>query len=76
VSGQEGSPELLKVLRPKVLVPFINNDAKNTGLLAAVLSSKGDIAPKPVAEWLRAQGVTDVEVVGPQEVGEPLDIKI
>jgi hypothetical protein len=63
-------------MRPKVLVPLNNDSAEYKGLLSTVLSSKGDIAPEPVRRWLQAQGVSGVEVAGPQELGKPLSIQV
>lgn len=76
VSGQEGVPELLRALRPRVVVPLINDSVIYKGALSKVLTTVGSTAPEPVKAWLAEKGVGDVEVAGPQSPGEPLEIRV
>jgi hypothetical protein len=76
VEGVEGAPEVLKVLQPKVVIPFINNNVDNSGALSKVLSSAGRSDADYVNQWLVNHGVNGVEVPGPQEFGVPLDVRL
>ena len=76
VSGQEGVPELLRALRPTVVVPLINDSVTYKGALSKVLSTVGSTTPEPVKAWLEGHGVRGVEVAGPQTPGEALEIRV
>lgn len=76
VEGLEGVPDLIKLLRPKVLVPLVNNSIEYEGLLAQLLSSSGSNDPSTVAAWLSQQGVAPPAIAGPQSFGQPVDVVI
>ena len=76
VEGQEGTPELLRTLQPKALLPFQNNSVDYQGALTTVLTKKGSSMPQDVQRWLQQQGMQDIQVLGPQKFGQPLDVAL
>ena len=67
---------MLRTLKPRVVIPHINNNAESKGMLAKVLSARGSADPDTVKRWLAENGVQNVEVAGPQEFAKPLDIRL
>lgn len=76
VEGQEGTPELLRTLQPKALLPFHNNSVDYQGALTTVLTKAGSSMPEDVQRWLRQQGLQDIKVLGPQKFGQPLEVQL
>lgn len=76
VSGLEGTAELLRELKPKVLVPLINNTSPSSGLLTSAISSAGSNESAEVERWLASQGVDGVRVAGPQRFGQAMDVYV
>ena len=74
VEGREGTPEALKALQAKLVVPLLNDSVTNTGVLSQVLTSAGTGEPREVTQWLAAEGVSGVTVAGPQSFGQPVPL--
>jgi len=75
VEGLEGVPSVVRLLRPQVVVPLINNTVRVEGVLGAAISAAGTNDPAAVEAWLAQQGVT-VSVAGPQAIGQSLPITL
>jgi hypothetical protein len=67
--------QLLRILRPKVLVPLLNADLDQEGQLTPLMSVAGSSAQDKVEAMLRAQGVK-VKVDYPAPPGESLAIAL
>ena len=66
----------MNTLRPKVVIPLINNKTDYKGALASVLSKKGSSEPDDVKQWMAREGMSGFEVAGPQEFGQALDVQL
>ena len=68
-------PQLLRILRPKVLVPLLNADLDEEGQLKPFMSVAGSNAQDKVEAMLRSQGIK-VKVDYPAPPGESLAIAL
>jgi hypothetical protein len=67
-------PQLLRLLRPSVLVPLLNADLDQEGGLTALMSTRGDLAA--LRDTLAAAGLSDVDVDMPAPPGEAFAIAL
>ncbi|GIL72036.1 hypothetical protein Vretimale_562 [Volvox reticuliferus] len=74
VQGASNLVKLLRLLRPKVLLPLLNHDMDASGPLTSILWQKGD--EHGVAELLRREGLTDTRVEYPAPPGEALALAL
>ena len=73
VTGNRYLPNLLKRLRPKVLVPLINAGFPSEGPLAGAISEKGSVDDLP--QRLRQEGI-DVNIRLPAEPGKSIEVEL
>lgn len=73
MQGDLNLMKLMKMLKPKVLIPLLNTETKQEGPLALLLSERGDY--KRVAEELKEAGLT-TRVEFPAPSGEALAIAL
>ncbi|EFJ52312.1 hypothetical protein VOLCADRAFT_86608 [Volvox carteri f. nagariensis] len=74
VQGASNLVRLLRLLRPKVLLPLLNHDMEASGPLTAIMWQKGD--DRAVTELLRREGLTDTRVEYPAPPGEALALAL
>eukprot|EP00199_Chlamydomonas_sp_CCMP681_P008556 CAMPEP_0119109500 /NCGR_PEP_ID=MMETSP1180-20130426/18874_1 /TAXON_ID=3052 ORGANISM="Chlamydomonas cf sp, Strain CCMP681" /NCGR_SAMPLE_ID=MMETSP1180 /ASSEMBLY_ACC=CAM_ASM_000741 /LENGTH=147 /DNA_ID=CAMNT_0007095283 /DNA_START=50 /DNA_END=493 /DNA_ORIENTATION=+ len=72
--GSINLQKLLRILKPKVLIPLLNSEIEHSGALAAILTETGDYAA--LQEELKRVGLTDIRVEWPAPPGESMAIAL
>jgi len=73
VQGRDNIVELLRILRPSVLVPLLNGSFAAEGALSGRLETRGSLGELP--GLLKANGLGNVRIAAPKPV-EPLYIDL
>jgi len=73
VKGYDNILELLRTLKPSVVVPLLNNSFDSDGLLVSTISSKGALDDLPAR--LEGNGISGVRVAVPEPT-VPLSIDL
>lgn len=76
LKGDTDLTSLLKLLRPKVLVPLLNADLDQEGQLTPLMSVRGSSAADIVRKQLKAAGLSDVRLEYPAPAGESLALAL
>lgn len=66
--------KLLRLMRPKVLLPLLNHDMDASGPLTSIMWQRGDA--QAVAELLQREGLTDTRIEYPAPPGEALALAL
>ncbi|KAG2448894.1 hypothetical protein HYH02_006242 [Chlamydomonas schloesseri] len=74
VQGDQNLTALLRVLKPKVLLPLLNHDIDHRGPLTNIMWQTGE--ERAVADVLRQAGLSDVRVEYPAPPGEALALAL
>ncbi|GLI64083.1 hypothetical protein VaNZ11_007252 [Volvox africanus] len=74
VQGASNLVKLLRLLRPKVLLPLMNHEMDVSGPLTSIMWQKGN--ERGVAELLRREGLADIRVEYPAPPGEALALAL
>ncbi|GLC34554.1 hypothetical protein PLESTB_001248800 [Pleodorina starrii] len=74
VQGGSNLVSLLRLLRPKVLLPLLNHEMDASGPLTSIMWQRGD--ERTVAELLRREGLGDTRVEYPAPPGEALALAL
>eukprot|EP00193_Tetraselmis_chui_P002009 CAMPEP_0177759372 /NCGR_PEP_ID=MMETSP0491_2-20121128/4699_1 /TAXON_ID=63592 /ORGANISM="Tetraselmis chuii, Strain PLY429" /LENGTH=337 /DNA_ID=CAMNT_0019275201 /DNA_START=280 /DNA_END=1293 /DNA_ORIENTATION=+ len=73
VKGYDGIVELARVLRPATIIPLLNADIEQEGVLAQVVTSRGTVQELPTL--LRKNGMGSIQVVIPEPL-KPMVVNI
>eukprot|EP00879_Flechtneria_rotunda_P013078 GHRR01013658.1.p1 GENE.GHRR01013658.1~~GHRR01013658.1.p1 ORF type:complete len:460 (+),score=87.93 GHRR01013658.1:29-1408(+) len=76
LKGDTNLISLLKLLRPKVLVPLLNADLDQEGQLASLMLVKGSSAAADIRQQLAASGLADTKLEYPGPPGESLALAL
>lgn len=76
LKGDTDLTKLLRLLRPKVLVPLLNADLDQEGLITPLMSVRGSSAADALRRQLAAAGLGDIRLEYPAPPGESLSLAL
>jgi hypothetical protein len=76
LKGDTDLTTLLKLLKPKVLVPLLNADLDQEGQLTSVMSVRGSSAAEDLRQALAAAGLSATKLEYPAPPGESMALAL